>query len=115
MTPPVLSIAVDVSQIKKAMSSSAFGSSQQIDNVIKRFSEVGIRIDRTSKSINGLAARMNDLARDEAFKKFAQDAKLSALEIAKIRAGIGDLRGAYSTMPLVNQSWLSLPGERLLS
>lgn len=98
MTPPVLSIAVDVSQIKKAMSSSAFGSSQQIDNVIKRFSEVGIRIDRTSKSINGLAARMNDLARDEAFKKFAQDAKLSALEIAKIRAGIGDLRGAYSTL-----------------
>ena len=95
---PVLSIGVDVSQIKKAMSSSAFGSSQQIDNVIKRFSEVGIRIDRTSKSINGLAARMNDLARDEAFKKFAQDAKLSALEIAKIRAGIGDLRGAYSTL-----------------
>ena len=41
---------------------------------------------------------MNDLARDEAFKKFAQDAKLSALEIAKIRAGIGDLRGAYSTL-----------------
>lgn len=98
MTPPVLSIAVDVSQIKKAMSSSAFGSSQQIDNVIKQFSEVGIRIDRTSKSINGLAARMNDLARDEAFKKFAQDAKLSALEIAKIRAGTGDLRGAYSTL-----------------
>lgn len=95
---PILSIGVDVSQIKKAMSSSAFGSSQQIDNVIKRFSEVGIRIDRTSKSINGLAARMNDLARDEAFKKFAQDAKLSALEIAKIRAGIGDLRGAYSTL-----------------
>lgn len=95
---PVLSIGVDVSQIKKAMSSSAFGSSQQIDNVIKRFSEVGIRIDRTSKSINGLAARMNDLARDEAFKKFAQDAKLSALEIARIRAGIGDLRGAYSTL-----------------
>ncbi len=98
MTPPVLSIAVDVSQVKKAMSSSSFRSSQQLDDLIKRFDDVGVRIDRTSKSINDLATRMNNVARDDAFKKFAQDAKLSALEIARIRAGIGDLRGAFSTL-----------------
>lgn len=98
MTPPVLSIAVDVSQVKKAISSSSFRSSQQIDDLIKRFNEIGVRIDRTSKSINDLATRMNNVARDDAFKKFAQDAKLSALEIARIRAGIGDLRGAFSTL-----------------
>ena len=95
---PVISVGVDISQLKTAMSASSFRSSQQVDELIKRFNAVGVKIDRTSKSINALAARMNDVARNDAFRRLAQDANLSMLQIARLRAGMGDMRGAFSSL-----------------
>jgi len=107
---PSLVVGIDTSKFKQGVSDakrasdslvssiSKFSSTKALDNIVRQFDEVGIVINRSSNEVQALAARMGKLAQENAFKTLANDAKLSAFQIAKIRMGMGDMRGAISSM-----------------
>lgn len=62
------------------------------------FRDTGVSINTASRQVENLSARMQRVARDRAFRQLADDANLSALKIARLRAGMGDARGAVSSL-----------------
>lgn len=81
-----------------ASSMSRFASAEPVTKLARRFAEVGVSIDTAGKHAQELAARMQKVSRENLFKQLGSDANLSALQLAKLRAGMGDVRGAFTTL-----------------
>lgn len=81
-----------------ASSMSRFASAEPVTRLARRFAEVGVSIDTAGKYAQELAARMQKVSRENLFKQLGNDANLSALQLAKLRAGMGDVRGAFTTL-----------------
>ena len=48
--------------------------------------------------MQNLARMMREVERERAFRQLAQDANLSTLQLARLRAEMGDMRGALATL-----------------
>ena len=62
------------------------------------FQDTGIAINATSREIPTLVSRIQSVARERAFRQLADDANLSQIQIARLRAGMGDYAGAMSSV-----------------
>lgn len=62
------------------------------------FRDTGVSINAASRQVENLSARMQRVARDRAFRQLADDAGLSAVQVARLRGGMGDARGAVSSL-----------------
>lgn len=62
------------------------------------FADTGIAVETSSRHVTELVARMERAARNDAFARLGREAGLSTLQIARLRAGMGDTRGAMSTL-----------------
>lgn len=58
----------------------------------------GVEINASSRHVQALAIAIQAVAREKAFHQLAQDANLSAVQVARLRAGMGDMAGAFSTL-----------------
>lgn len=77
---------------------SKFASTAQVQKLADQFEAVGISINTAGKQVQDLAARMQRVSRENLFQQLGNDAKLSALQMARLRAGMGDIRGAFSSL-----------------
>lgn len=62
------------------------------------FADTGIAVQTSSRQVAELVSRMQRAAREDAFARLGRDARLSALQLARLRAGMGDVRGAFSSL-----------------
>lgn len=62
------------------------------------FADTGIAVQTGSRQVAELVSRMQRAAREDAFARLGRDARLSALQLARLRAGMGDVRGAFSSL-----------------
>lgn len=96
--------AVDAELRSGAASASAFGrandaiSMAHIARLRDAFRGAGIEINAASRSVQTIVSRMQGLERERAFRQLAQDANLSAVQIARLRYGMGDATGAAKTL-----------------
>lgn len=93
--------AADKAQRKaqgSASSISRFASAEPVTKLARRFAEVGVTLNTAGKHAQELAARMQKVNRENLFRQLGSDANLSALQLAKLRAGMGDVRGAFTTL-----------------
>lgn len=77
---------------------SKFASTAQVQKLADQFEAVGISINTAGKQVQNLAARMQRVSRENLFQQLGNDAKLSALQMARLRAGMGDIRGAFTSL-----------------
>lgn len=82
-------------------SASKFASTAQVQKLADQFEAVGISINTAGKQVQDLAARMQRVSRENLFQQLGNDAKLSALQMARLRAGMGDMRGAFTSLASV--------------
>ena len=80
---------------------SKFASTAQVQKLDDQFEAVGISINTAGKQVQNLAARMQRVSRENLFQQLGNDAKLSALQMARLRAGMGDIRGAFTSLSSV--------------
>ena len=80
---------------------SKFASTAQVQKLADQFEAVGISINTVGKQVQNLAARMQRVSRENLFQQLGNDAKLSALQMARLRAGMGDIRGAFTSLSSV--------------
>lgn len=80
---------------------SKFASTAQVQKLADQFEAVGISINTAGKQVQNLAARMQRVSRENLFQQLGNDAKLSALQMARLRAGMGDIRGAFTSLSSV--------------
>ena len=80
---------------------SKFASTAQVQKLVDQFEAVGISINTAGKQVQNLAARMQRVSRENLFQQLGNDAKLSALQMARLRAGMGDIRGAFTFLSSV--------------
>lgn len=80
---------------------SKFASTAQVQKLADQFEAVGISINMAGKQVQNLAARMQRVSRENLFQQLGNDAKLSALQMARLRAGMGDIRGAFTSLSSV--------------
>lgn len=69
-----------------------------LDQYLSRLKELGVDASASSASVNGLAASMQKVAKENAFHQLAEEAGLSHTQLAKLRAGLGDTTGAFSSL-----------------
>ena len=62
------------------------------------FQDTGIAINSASSQVEKLVTRMQRVSRERAFQQLASDANLSAMQMARLRASMGDTRGALSSL-----------------
>lgn len=80
---------------------SKFASTAQVQKLADQFEAVGISINTAGKQVQNLAARMQRVSRENLFQQLGNDAKLSALQMARLRAGMEDIRGAFTSLSSV--------------
>ena len=76
---------------------SRFAGTARFDKTVAELRELGVQINTGSQQVQGLAAAMQRVDRERAFRQLASDANLSSLQLAKLRAGAGDMKGAFSS------------------
>ncbi|MEG2140690.1 MAG: tape measure protein, partial [Bilophila sp.] len=95
-------LAVVDASVKKIGTSlgtvSQFASTAKLDRTIADLGDMGVKINANSRHVQNLARMMQAVDRDRAFRQLAQDANLSTLQLAKLRAEMGDTRGALATL-----------------
>lgn len=62
------------------------------------FADTGIAVNTSSRQVAGLVAQMQRVAREDAFARLGREANLSAVQMARLRASMGDTRGAISSL-----------------
>ena len=77
---------------------SKFTSTAHAGRLAGMFKETGVSVNTASRHVEELSARMQRVERGRAFQQLASDADLSALQLARLRAGMGDVRGAFSSL-----------------
>ena len=80
-----------------ASMSKSYGT-KALEQSLAGLKELGIDADASSRSVSALAANMQKVARERAFRQLADDAGLSHTQLAKLRAELGDTTGAFSTL-----------------
>ena len=93
--------AVDASL--KKIGSSLGGAAQpastaKLDRTVAHLGETGVKAAASSRHMQSLAAAMARVDRERLFRQLAQDAGLSTVKLAALRAELGDTRGALATL-----------------
>lgn len=86
---------------KRAASFGRFTAATSVSHVQRlkaAFDDTGIAINTNSRQVSELVSRMQRMAREDAFARLGREANLSAVQIARLRAGMGDTRGAVSSL-----------------
>lgn len=92
---------LDAAASKGAASFGRFTQATSVAHVNRlkaAFADTGIAVETSSRHVTELVARMERAARNDAFARLGREARLSTLQIARLRAGMGDTRGAMSTL-----------------
>ncbi|MGN1038533.1 MAG: hypothetical protein ACI4P0_03975, partial [Mailhella sp.] len=80
-----------------ASSSQSYGASR-LSQTIESMRELGINIEKDGKYAQSLAAGIDKVAKNNAFKQLASEAGLSHTQLAKLRMETGDASGAMSSL-----------------
>lgn len=73
-------------------------TASQLNRITNTFRDTGIAINANSRDIRTLTQNMQRLARERAFQSLAQDANMSAVQMARLRLQMGDVAGAFSSI-----------------
>ena len=77
---------------------SKFASTAKFDKLTTDLGAMGVKLNANSLHAQKLAKAMQQVERERAFQQLAQDANLSTLQLARLRAEMGDMRGALATL-----------------
>ena len=77
---------------------SKFASSAHLARITDMFRNTGVAVNTTSRQVQDLTASLQRVARENAFKQLASEANLSATQLARLRAGMGDYSGALRSL-----------------
>lgn len=77
---------------------SKFAGTSGMDKSVADLKALGVNINTSSRHVQNLAVSMQRVARERAFQALASDANLSTMQLARLRAGLGDTRGAFTTL-----------------
>lgn len=77
---------------------SRFAGTSGLDKSVADLKALGVNINTSSRHVQNLAVSMQRVARERAFQALASDANLSTMQLARLRAGLGDTRGALATL-----------------
>lgn len=77
---------------------SRFAGTSGLDKSVADLKALGVNINTSSRHVQNLAVSMQRVARERAFQALASDANLSTMQLARLRAGLGDTRGAFTTL-----------------
>lgn len=77
---------------------SKFAGTSGLDKSVADLKALGVNINTSSRHVQNLAVSMQRVARERAFQALASDANLSTMQLARLRAGLGDTRGAFTTL-----------------
>lgn len=77
---------------------SRFAGTSGLDKSVADLKALGVNINTSSRHVHNLAVSMQRVARERAFQALASDANLSTMQLARLRAGLGDTRGAFTTL-----------------
>ena len=72
--------------------------SAKLEKPIAGLDELAAKCNVSSRHMQNLARMMREVERERAFRQLAQDANLSTLQLARLRAEMGDMRGALATL-----------------
>ena len=72
--------------------------SAKLEKPIAGLDELAAKCNVSSRHMQNLARMMREVERERAFRQLAQDANLSTLQLVKLRAELGDTRGALATL-----------------
>lgn len=77
---------------------SRFAGTSGLDKSVADLKALGVNINTGSRHVQNLAVSMQRVARERAFQALASDANLSTMQLARLRARLGDTRGAFTTL-----------------
>lgn len=77
---------------------SKFLSTSHIQRIRDIFRDTGLAVNSASAQVENLASRMQALSRENAFRQLQRDANLTNVELARLRASVGDYSGAMSSL-----------------
>lgn len=77
---------------------SKFASTAKFDKVVSDLGAMGVKLNTNSLHAQKLARAMQQVERERAFQQLAADANLFTLQLSRLRAEMGDMRGALATL-----------------
>ena len=92
-------VEASIRKVGKGLGEAAqYIGSAKLENPIAGLDELAAKCNVSSRHMQNLARMMREVERERAFRQLAQDANLSTLQLARLRAEMGDMRGALATL-----------------
>ena len=92
-------VEASVRKVGKGLGEAAqYIGSAKLEKPIAGLDELAAKCNVSSRHMQNLARMMREVERERAFRQLAQDANLSTLQLARLRAEMGDMRGALATL-----------------
>ena len=92
-------VEASIRKVGKGLGEAAqYIGSAKLEKPIAGLDELAAKCNISSRHMQNLARMMREVERERAFRQLAQDANLSTLQLARLRAEMGDMRGALATL-----------------
>ena len=92
-------VEASIRKVGKGLGEAAqYTGSAKLEKPIAGLDELAAKCNVSSRHMQNLARMMREVERERAFRQLAQDANLSTLQLARLRAEMGDMRGALATL-----------------
>ncbi|WP_279060683.1 tape measure protein [Bilophila wadsworthia] len=92
-------VEASIRKVGKGLGEAAqYIGSAKLEKPIAGLDELAAKCKVSSRHMQNLARMMREVERERAFRQLAQDANLSTLQLARLRAEMGDMRGALATL-----------------
>lgn len=92
-------VEASIRKVGKGLGEAAqYIGSAKLEKPIAGLDELAAKCNVSSRHMQNLARMMREVERERAFRQLAQDANLSTLQLVKLRAELGDTRGALATL-----------------
>ena len=92
-------VEASIRKVGKGLGEAAqYIGSAKLEKPIAGLDELAAKCNVSSRHMQNLARMMREVERERAFRQLAQDANLSTLQLARLRAEMGDMRGALATL-----------------
>ena len=92
-------VEASIRKVGKGLGEAAqYIGSAKLEKPIAGLDELAAKCKVSSRHIQNLARMMREVERERAFRQLAQDANLSTLQLARLRAEMGDMREALATL-----------------
>ena len=92
-------VEASIRKVGKGLGEAAqYIGSAKLEKPIAGLDELAAKCNVSSRHMQNLARMMREVERERAFRQLAQDANLSTLQLSRLRAEMGDMRGALATL-----------------